>query len=124
MLKMLGTCNPAKNWTYKEFYKPSKDGVLLPYRRFIQALPTDNPYLHPSYLQSLLRLDKNSKQRLYYGDWEYDDDPSALMGIDDINNIFTNKFVRGGKRYITDDIARYGDDSTMIGVWDGLRLIK
>lgn len=124
MPKMLGTCNPAKNWTYKEFYKPSKDGILLPYRRFIQALPTDNPHLHPSYLQSLLRLDKNSKQRLYYGDWEYDDDPSALMGIDDINNVFTNKYVKGGKRYITADIARFGDDSTMIGVWDGLRLIK
>lgn len=124
MPKMLGTCNPAKNWTYKEFYKPSKDGLLLPYRRFIQALPTDNPHLHPSYLQSLLRLDKNSKQRLYYGDWEYDDDPSALMGIDDINNVFTNKYVKGGKRYITADIARFGDDSTMIGVWDGLRLIK
>lgn len=124
MPKMLGTCNPAKNWTYKEFYKPSKDGLLPPYRRFIQALPTDNPHLHPSYLQSLLRLDKNSKQRLYYGDWEYDDDPSALMGIDDINNVFTNKFVKGGKRYITADIARFGDDSTMIGVWDGLRLIK
>lgn len=124
MPKLLGTCNPAKNWTYKEFYKPSKDKTLQPFRRFIQALPTDNPHLHPSYLQSLLRLDKNSKQRLYYGDWEYDDDPSALMGIDDINNVFTNKFIRGGKRYITADIARYGDDSTMIGVWDGLRCIK
>lgn len=122
--KMLGTCNPAKNWTYSHFYKPSKDKTLQPFRQFIQALPTDNPHLHPSYLQSLLRLDKNSKQRLYYGDWEYDDDPSALMSIDDINNVFTNKFVRGGKRYITADIARFGDDSTMIGVWDGLRLVK
>lgn len=124
MPKMLGTCNPAKNWTYKEFYKPKKDNTLPDYRKFIQALPTDNPHLHPSYLQSLLRLDKNSKQRLYYGDWEYDDDPSALLGIDDINNIFTNKFVKGGKRFITADIARYGDDKTVIGVWDGLRLIK
>jgi len=100
MPKMLGTCNPSKNWTYTHFYKPNKDGSLPPYRKFIQALPTDNPHLHPSYLESLLRLDKNSKQRLYYGDWEYDDDPSALMSIDDINNIFTNKFVKGGKRYI------------------------
>lgn len=124
MPKMLGTCNPAKNWTYSNFYKPSKDGNLPEYRKFIQALPTDNPHLHPSYLQSLLRLDKNSKQRLYYGDWEYDDDPSALIGIDDINNLFTNKFIKGGKRYITADIARFGSDSTMIGVWDGLRLIK
>lgn len=122
--KMLGSCNPAKNYVYTYFYKPSKDGSLEHFRRFIQALPTDNPHLHPSYLQSLLRLDKNSRQRLYYGDWEYDDDPSALMGIDAINNIFTNTFVRGGKKYITADIARFGDDSTMIGLWDGLRLTK
>lgn len=122
--KMLGSCNPAKNYVYTYFYKPSRDGNLPAYRQFIQALPTDNPHLHPSYLQSLLRLDKNSKQRLYYGDWEYDDDPAALMDIDSINNIFTNTFVKQGKKYIIADIARFGDDSTIIGVWDGLRLIK
>lgn len=122
--KMLGSCNPAKNYVYTYFYKPSKENTLEPFRKFIQALPTDNPHLHPSYLQSLLRLDKNSKERLYYGNWEYDDDPSALMGIDAINNIFTNTYVRGGAKYITADIARFGSDSTVIGVWDGLRLIK
>lgn len=122
--KMLGSCNPAKNYVYTYFYKPSRDGQLPDYRKFIQALPTDNPYLHPSYLQSLLRLDKNSKERLYFGNWEYDDDPTALMSIDAINNIFTNSFIRSGDKYLVADIARFGDDSTMIGVWEGLRLIK
>lgn len=122
--KMLGSCNPAKNYVYTNFYKPSKDKTLSVYRKFIQALPTDNPHLHPTYLQSLLRLDKNSKERLYYGNWEYDDDPTALMNIDAINNVFTNTFVRTGKKYIIADIARFGNDSTIIGVWDGLRMIK
>lgn len=122
--KILGTCNPAKNWVYTYFYKTSRDKQLPEYRQFIQALPTDNPHLHPTYLQSLLRLDKNSKERLYYGNWEYDDDPAALMDIDSINNIFTNTFVKSGSKFITADIARFGDDSTMLGVWDGLRLIK
>ena len=63
--KMLGTLNPAKNWTYKEFYQPSKNGTLKDYRKFIQALPQDNPHLHPSYLKSLLQLDNNAKERLY-----------------------------------------------------------
>jgi len=124
MPKMLGTCNPAKNWTYSNFYKPSKDGNLPEYRKFIQALPTDNPHLHPTYLQSLLRMDKNSKERLYYGNWEYDDDPSALMTIDHINNIFTNTFVRTGQKYISADVARFGNDKTVIALWDGLRLVK
>ena len=52
--KIAGTCNPAKNWVYKEFYKPHRDGTIPSHRKFIQALPTDNPHLPQSYLDSLL----------------------------------------------------------------------
>lgn len=120
--KMLGSCNPAKNWVYASFYKPFKDKSLEVFRKFIQALPTDNAHLHPTYLQSLLRLDKNSKERLYYGNWEYDDDPSALMYFNKIQDLFTNSFVQAGEKYITADIARFGSDATVIGVWNGLIL--
>lgn len=122
--KILGSCNPAKNWVYNTFYKPFKDKALPIYRRFIQALPTDNPHLHPSYLQSLLNLDNNSSQRLYYGNWEYDDDPSALISFEKIGNIFTNTFVLTGHKFISADIARYGSDTTTIILWDGLRAEK
>jgi phage terminase large subunit len=122
MPKMLGTCNPAKNWTYSNFYNPKKDGNLPDFRKFIQALPTDNPHLHPSYLQSLLRLDNNSKQRLYYGNWEYDDDPSALISFNKIQDVFSNTFASKGEKYISADIARFGSDNTVIGVWDGFIL--
>lgn len=118
--KMLGTCNPAKNWTYKEFYKPTRDKTLPGFRRFIQALPTDNPYLHPSYLESLLRLDKNSKQRLYYGNWEYDDDPSTLIHQDAIANYFNPVHVAPGTElYMTIDVARKGADKTVYRIWKG-----
>lgn len=120
--KMLGSCNPAKNWVYANFYKPAKDKVLPIYRRFIQALAKDNPHLHPSYLQSLLRLDNNSKQRLYYGNWEYDDDPAALMIFNKIQDLFSNSFVEKGEKFISADIARFGSDNTVIGVWDGFIL--
>jgi phage terminase large subunit len=121
--KLLGSCNPSKGWTYKEFYKPKKEGTLKKDRAFIQALPTDNPHLHPSYLESLLTLDEISKQRLYYGNWEYDDDPSSLMDYDSIVDLFTNSFVKSGERYISADIARFGEDMTVIMVWEGLRMI-
>lgn len=122
--KILGTCNPAKNWVYPNFYKAKKDGTILSYRKFIQALPTDNPFLSPSYLESLLQLDSNSKQRLYYGNWEYDDDPSALISFNKIQDLYSNTFVDHGEGYITADIARYGRDRTVIGVWSGFRLEK
>src|SRR5690606_26347900 len=87
-------------------------------------LPTDNPFLSPSYLESLLQLDNNSKQRLYYGNWEYDDDPSALISFNKIQDLYSNTFVESGEGYITADIARYGRDRTVIGVWNGFRLEK
>lgn len=119
--KMLMTCNPAKNWTYRQFYKPSKDGTLPEYRNFVQSLVTDNPDIDPTYYQNLLKLDKNSKQRLLYGNWEYDDDPASLISFDAISNIFTNTFVQGGEKYISCDVARFGSDKTVICIWDGLR---
>lgn len=117
--KLLGTCNPSKGWAYKEFYKPSRDKVLKPDRAFIQSLPTDNPHLPKSYLESLLSLDEFSKQRLYYGNWEYDDDPAVLMDYESIVNMFSNTFVQRGQKYITADIARMGSDKTVLMVWDG-----
>ena len=123
--KQLGTCNPAKNWTYREFYKPNKDGSIKDYRRFIQALPTDNPFLPQSYLDSLLELDNSSMQRLYYGNWDYDDNPYALFDYSDILNMFTNSFVeKTGKRYLTADIAYEGSDLFVIGIWNDLVLEK
>lgn len=118
--KVLGSCNPSKNWTYKLFYKKARDKSLEPYRKFIQALPTDNPHLPQSYLDTLLSLDKNSRERLYYGNWEYDDDPSALIDIDSISDYFNPTHIKGnGTMYMTIDVARKGKDKNIMRVWDG-----
>jgi hypothetical protein len=122
--KILGTCNPAKNWTYSKFYLPTAAGSITETRKFIQSLPTDNPNLPLSYLDSLLALDENSKQRLYYGNWEFDNDPARLIDFDKIQNIFTNDFVDAGDMYISADIARYGSDKMVILVWSGFRVIE
>lgn len=121
--KMLGSCNPSKNWVYTKFYLPSEENRMDIDKRFIQALPTDNPHLPKSYLESLLSLDEASKQRLYYGNWRFDNDPSKLMDYDKIQNIFTNDFVEHGDKYISADIARYGSDKMVVCVWSGFRVI-
>ena len=121
--KMFGSCNPAKNWTYKNFYQPSKENTLKPYRAFVRALPTDNPYLPESYLKSLLELDENSRQRLYFGNWDYDNDPSRLCDYESILGIFKNDHVNGIKKYLTADIARYGSDKAIVFVWQGWKVI-
>ncbi|HDZ04851.1 hypothetical protein LCGC14_0370890 [marine sediment metagenome] len=121
--KILGSCNPTKNWVYSRFYKPWKDGTLPEYRKFVQALLSDNPYISEHYRENLLTLDEISKQRLLFGEWEYDDDPRTLIDRDSIEDYFKNQHVEPGEDYITADIARKGRDSTIIRVWDGFTVI-
>jgi hypothetical protein len=120
--KQLYTCNPAKNWTYSEFYKPDRDNELEPNKKFIQSLVDDNPFISKHYKQNLLTLDKESKERLLFGNWEYLSDPSSLIDYDKIINSFSNTFIASGSPYITCDVARFGNDSTVIGVWSGYRV--
>lgn len=114
--KILGTCNPSKGWVYKEFYKPEK---LTNDKIFIQALPNENPYLPESYLKSLLSLDKDSRERLYYGNWEYDDDPRTLIGYDRIISSINSFRQPQRVSHISADIARYGRDNSVVVLWDG-----
>jgi hypothetical protein len=119
---MLMTCNPSKGWPYNEFYKPDRQNELRADRRFIQALPGDNPHLPASYINSLRGLDNNSRERLLEGNWEYSDDPTFLIDYDKILDCFTNDYllgVSGGASCITADIARFGSDKTVVGVWHG-----
>lgn len=122
--KLLMTCNPAKNWVYTDFYKPFKTGTLSKGTAFIQALAKDNPHNSPHYLESLKNLkDKILRERLWFGNWEYDDDENALFHIDNITDLFTNS-IDDGEKYITADIARLGRDRTVIMVWSGLKVIE
>lgn len=121
--KLLGTLNPTKKWPYTVFYKASVNNNLKEYRAFVQSLPTDNPYLPKTYLQTLLQLDDNSKQRLYHGNWEYDDDPSRLCNYERIISIFNNNHSKTGSKYLTADIARFGSDKAIIFVWDAWNVI-
>ena len=59
--KLFMSCNPAKNWVYNEFYLPNKKGVLPKYRKFIQALASDNVHISKHYKEQLLKLDEISK---------------------------------------------------------------
>lgn len=119
--KLLTTCNPAKNFLYSDYYKPHRENRLENWKRFVQALPTDNKKLPDGYLLNLERsLSKNQKQRLLYGNWEFDDDPDLLVDYEAVCDCFTNDFIMPtGNRFISADLAMKGRDRFVAGIWDG-----
>jgi len=123
--KMLITCNPKKGWMKREFVDPWKQGVLSKNRQFVTALATDNPYLPEEYVDTLRNeSDTVRRQRLFMGDWDYEEDKDLLVQYDALTDVFSNNIVKDGSKYMIIDVARLGQDSTVFAFWDGLELYK
>jgi phage terminase large subunit len=120
--KIFITCNPKKNWLYTYFYLPAKNGALKKIQKFLKCLLGDNPHRESGYESKLQGLtDKSKKERLYFGNWEYDDDPTVLCDYDAICDMFTNDHVKTtGKRYISADMATRGRDRFIVSMRDGM----
>ena len=123
--KLLMSCNPSKGWLYTEFYKPYIDGTLKPYRKYVAALPGDNPYIDPNYVIQLKKASQAIQQRLLYGNWDYSDDIDSLFKYSDLLKMVDGQnIITGGIKYMTCDIARLGKDTTLLIIWDGLTIIE
>lgn len=121
--KLLITANPKKGWMKRDFVDPAAKGLLAPSRHYIQAFATDNTYLPADYLNTLRsERDKVRRQRLWEGNWDYDEDADALISFDALTDAFTNTVISDNKTYLTVDVARMGRDSTIFSFWDGLEL--
>lgn len=120
------TGNPKKNWTYRDFYKPWKNNTLPEGMKFIQSLYYDNKYTSKDYKTQLENLkDRSTKERLMFGNWDYDSDPTCMINYDKISAIWTNHHVSYGKnKYLIADVARYGSDDAIITAWDDYKLIE
>ena len=119
-------CNPGTNFTRSEFYNPWKNDTLPPYMAFIPAKVNDNPWVDDQYIERLKRLPETSirKQRLLYGNFDYDDNPWILYDQHTISQMFEWAYEWDRTRYIVVDAARQGKDKTEIGIWEGLKLVK
>lgn len=119
--KALYGCNPHKGWIYADFWKPFRDKKLDKWKAFIRALPKDNPYVPKAYFDNLLKADKITIQRLYYGNFDYDDDPNALFDdYDALCDLFHNEHVKpNGVKSGSGDIAGKGHDHYVAFSCDG-----
>ena len=122
--KILLTCNPAQVWIKSEFYQPYIEQTLPENMAFVPALPYDNHYLPESYIEMLKTLPEISRRRLLEGDWNYLDASDAITNFDDISKcIYKLQPNTTDKKYLTVDVARFGNDRSVIGVWVGLVLV-
>lgn len=123
--KLLITANPKKGWMKRDFVDPYFKGYMAPTRKFVQALASENPYLPQDYVKSLAEIkDVVTRQRLAEGNWDYDEDKDSLISFDALTDTFTNTITKDGKKYLIVDVARLGQDSTVMAFWDGLELYK
>lgn len=125
--KILMTCNPSKGWLYTSFYDLDRKGILPVDKKFIHSLATDNPYIDQTYLENLRNNEDIAiRERLLYGNWDYDNDPKLMCEYQDINEMFKNNSLEleQGKYYLICDPARLGKDTTTISVWRGWRMIE
>jgi hypothetical protein len=121
--KMLLTCNPTQNWLFRIFYKPNRDGTLSHEYAFIRALHNDNPYQPETYADQLNTLsDPILRARLKEGKWEYSLDELAIINYEAILDMFDLPIPPSRDNYLVADVARYGSDKSVIGVWRGLEL--
>ncbi len=120
--KELYTANPRQCWLKDDFIINPKDNA-----RFIPALPTDNPYLPDSYLQTLEEAfgHRPVLLRAYKdGDW------SAIEGAEQVikqqwldeAKLRTCHTPRV-KRYLVCDTARFGDDECVIYLMQNCEII-
>lgn len=122
--KMLQSFNPDKGHVYSNFYKPRKTRSLPEWRAFIPALATDNPHIDQNYIDQLNKSDEITRQRLLYGNFEYDDTKGKLFRYDEIEDLYRNNVASDATTYLSVDVARLGNDSTVICVWRGFECIK
>lgn len=122
---IMATCNPTLGWVKQRFYDPWVKGSLEAPWYYLPAKIGDNPHLPASYIDGLATLkatDPSAYARFVEGDWEAANDPDQLiryewtMGASNIEPV-------DGKAALGVDVARYGDDDTVLSPIHGNRVL-
>lgn len=121
--KGLFTANPRQCWLKDEFISNSS-----PHRRFVQALPGDNPLLPKSYTDNLRDAFKHRPELLQaylYGDWDSFEGAEQVIKdawLRHAKDKIATELIH--KKYVVCDTARYGDDECVIMQMDNAEIEK
>jgi len=121
------TCNPKRNWAKRDFYDKDINGTLEDEKCYLSCLITENPFIEEDYVNKLRKIGEKDKalyERLFKGNWDYEDNPNQLCEQEMIDNVFKNDHIDEGKTYITADIARFGSDKAIVFAWRGWKIVE
>jgi len=123
--KLFMSCNPHQGYLKKEFYLPFIEERLEANKKFVMATAMDNPHLPEQYIETLNSLPIQQRERLLMGNWNYTQDINAIFDFDIISqSIFKFQPDETQKKYATLDVARLGDDRSVLMIWVGLCLVE
>ncbi len=122
--KLLCTCNPSGGWTREYFYDRWLKNQLPNNIKFVNTVGSVNPFRDKNYKEGLSLLSESSFRRLEMGDWDFANFNDKLFDFDKLEKVFSGLDHGKSEYFISADIARFGEDSTVICVWLGLKLIE
>ena len=117
----LWTANPAACWLKSDFIESPKANHF-----FIQALPGDNKYLPESYIETLKASFGHRPELLQaylYGSWDAFEGANQVILSSWLPRAIGKPTLLGGK-VISCDVARFGDDKTIINVLNGSNILE
>lgn len=119
--KILMTANPGHNFLKKIFYIPYREDKLETNKKFVPSLITDNPHVSKDYINMLMTLPEQQRQRLILGNWDYTDDISSIFNFDTISaSMYRNIPNPNDVKRLSCDVSRFGDDRSVVVMWVGL----
>lgn len=143
--KLAGSLNPSEEWPYRIFYDPwAKAGKPVDPNKpivsmtaeldgekvertfvFIPATSKENPDLPREYRVNLATMqDAVLKARLFDGDWEFSNAVDVLFSAKGIANLFQTAVKFSEDKYLTVDVARFGEDKIVLMFWQGWKCYK
>lgn len=113
------SCNPNIGWIKERFIESNHKNHI-----FIPSLPTDNlANLPPDYIENMKEiLTSQMIKALLKGDWEAVGEPDNVYAYLDIQRAKKRRLPPGEPVEIGVDVARKGDDETVIVLREGLRI--
>lgn len=129
--KVFESFNPSVSHVLRRFWLPFEAGEETENKRFVRALPSDNPGIEAQrWLEEKIKdyeagdMSEAEYQRLILGNFNYQNDPSLLIKYENISkSLYANVKLVNQERYMTTDIAGYGSDWLVIWVWYGFFLM-